>query len=588
MIIERLSALREKLQEKGIDSFIITGTDPHQSEYPADRWKSRAYFSGFTGSAGVMLVTADDALLWTDSRYFIQAENELEGSGIRLMKEGMEGVPSLTEYLKGNVRKKMRVGVDGDTISISSFRHIASVLASSGAELVATEGIISSIWKGQPAMPDSKAYEIDERYAYIPMQKKIAAIRSRLRDEGCRWTFISSLDDIAWILNLRASDVKYNPVFYSYLFISLSKAVLFTDESRLPESFKGIDVRPYEEAGSCIEELARGTGYYSPDKNPASFMHVLSKGKNKEGMDFSLVMKSMKSKGEAEGMRKAHILDGAAYVTFLSKLLSNDGLYDEIMLANMLERERERMEGYIGPSFAPISAFGPHGAIVHYSPSETSSGLIMGHGLLVLDTGSQFMFGTTDVTRTLVFGSDPTEEEKKDYTLVLKGHLALQRQKFPKGTRGVQLDVLAKQFLWNQGENFLHGTGHGVGFHLSVHEGPQRISTALLDIPLMPGMVISDEPGLYKEGRYGIRIENLLIVREDDETEFGAFYRFEPLTMVPYEKKLIDVDMLTDQELEQINSYHKKVYYNLAPYLDAYSSEWLRLASSPMERKQVY
>ena len=584
---EKLAKLRERLKEERIDRYIITGTDPHQSEYTAPRWRTREFISGFTGSSGTVVITESEAYLWTDSRYFIQAAIELP-SCYTLMKLGTEGTPDPWEWLTANTSEGMVVGVDSSEISIGLFTRLSEQLAKKKAKLLGTDDFLSAIWPNRPDIPMTVCEIMDAEYSGETSEKKLKRIRDILRNKGLRWTFISSLDDVAWITNLRADDIQCNPVFVSYLFISLSKAVLFTDESRLPESFKGIDVKPYEEAGSCIEELARGTGYYSPDKNPASFMHVLSKGKNKEGMDFSLVMKSMKSKGEAEGMRKAHILDGAAYVTFLSKLLSNDGLYDEIMLANMLERERERMEGYIGPSFAPISAFGPHGAIVHYAPSETSSGLIMGHGLLVLDTGSQFMFGTTDVTRTLVFGSDPTEEEKKDYTLVLKGHLALQRQKFPKGTRGVQLDVLAKQFLWNQGENFLHGTGHGVGFHLSVHEGPQRISTALLDIPLMPGMVISDEPGLYKEGRYGIRIENLLIVREDDETEFGAFYRFEPLTMVPYEKKLIDVDMLTDQELEQINSYHKKVYYNLAPYLDAYSSEWLRLASSPMERKQVY
>ena len=587
-IEERLQALRERLREEGLDSFIITGTDPHQSEYPADRWRSRAYFSGFTGSAGDLLVEGGQAFLWTDSRYFIQAADELDGTGIILMKEGMEGVPSLEDHLSSSAVKGMKVGIDGDTVSIGRFRRLSATLAAKGAALEATDGIISSVGKGRPPVPDTKAYRVDERYAYTPMAKKIASIREALRAKGARWTFISSLDDIAWVLNLRASDVRYNPVFYAYLFISLSKAVLFTAPERLPEDFRGIEVRPYEEAMPALEELARGTGCYSPDRNPASMMGILARSRNIEGMDIPASMKSMKSKGEAEGMRRAHVLDGAAYAIFLSKLTAGDGLYDEIMLAQMLERERSRMEGYIGPSFAPISAFGPHGAIVHYSPTEASSGLVMGHGLLVLDTGSQFAFGTTDVTRTLVFGGEPTEEERTDYTLVLKGHLALQRQRFPKGTRGVQLDVLAKQFLWQQGESFFHGTGHGVGFHLSVHEGPQRISSALIDVPLMPGMVVSDEPGIYKEGRYGIRIENLLIVREDEETEFGTFYRFEPLTMVPYEKKLIDADMLTDEELEQVNRYHRKVYYSLAPYLDAYSSEWLRLASSPMERKQVY
>ncbi len=578
---ERLERLREKLKEEGLDSFIVTGTDPHMSEYPADRWRSREYFSSFTGSAGTLIVREYQALLWTDSRYFIQAEKELED--VLLMKEGID--PSPEAYLKSVGAR--RVGVDGDSISIERFRRIGSAIAPEG-KLIATD-IVSSVWTGRPEMPSSSLYAVDERYASTPYLKKIAMIREVLRQKDRRWTFISSLDDIAWTLNLRASDIPCNPFFYSFLFISLSKAVLFIDTSRLGDiMLDKIEVREYESVYQDLPELARGAGFYSPTKTAAAFLDILSKPRNEEGIDITTMMKCRKAKGELDGMRKAHILDGAAFVLFRSKLTSNDGLYDEVMLSDMLERERMRMDGYIGPSFAPVSAFGPNGAIVHYSATRATSALVIGHGLLVLDTGSQFAFGTTDVTRTLVFGGEAEEDEKRDYTLVLKGHLALLRQRFPRGTRGVQLDVLAKQFLWQYGENYLHGTGHGVGFHLAVHEGPERISPALVDIPLEPGMVLSNEPGVYREGKYGIRIENLMVVKEDQETEDGQFCVFDSLTMVPYEKALIDADLLTDEEIDQINTYHKKVYYTLAPYLDSYSSEWLRLASSPIERNPIY
>ncbi len=593
MITERLENLRDILRERDIDWYIITGDDPHGSEYPALRWRTREFISGFTGSAGTVMISQDRALLWTDSRYFIQAEKELEGTGFELMKEGMEGVPTLSGFLESIAEKGMRVGIDSATFPVSSYRRLSSVLEKKGAFLTDAGDLIDRLWKDRPDVPSSSPVRlIDTARAGESSHDKLRRIRDILREKGARWTFISSLDDIAWITNLRAGDIPYNPLFYSFLFISLSKAVLFIAPGRLSDEIaevlsKDFQFEEYNDVAAVLPSLIRGTGYYSPEKTAALFIDTAGNRKNIAGIDISTYLKAQKNKQELDGMRKAHLLDGAAYVTFLSKLDTVNGIYDEKMISDMLERERKRMEGYIGPSFSPISAFGENGAVVHYRTPDDRPGRVMGHGLLVLDTGSQFSTGTTDVTRTLFFGMEPDAEEKRDYTLVLKGHLALLSQIFPKGTRGVQLDAIAKQFLWQEAETFFHGTGHGVGCCLMVHEGPQRISPALTDVPLLPGMVVSDEPGLYKEGRYGIRIENLIYVRKECSNEFGEFYSFENLTYVPYDKRLIDTDLLTDDEIERINSYHRKIFYMLSPYLDSYSAEWLKLYASPIERNSV-
>lgn len=578
MIAERVERLRKALRERGLEAYIITGTDPHQSEYVSPRWRSREFISGFTGSAGTVVITLDEALLWTDSRYWIQAKAELDGSPFSLMRDGDTGVPSPFEWLAA---KGLRTGADGSTISISDFRK----LEGKGISISITDDLLSSFWNNRPSIPATKAYDVPLQYAGCSREEKIGRIREGLREKGASWTFISSLDDIAWTLNLRASDVPYNPVFVSYLFISQDEAILFADRSRFEPELasrlsSAVTIMAYEEAWTALREKAAGKGYIAPDRTAATFIGISSSFLF--GRDISMDLKARKNEAEMEGMRKAHLLDGVAYVRFLSSLDRN-GRYTEMELSRMLEREREKLDGYIEPSFRPISAWKDHGAIVHYSASEKSNAAVEGDGLLVLDTGSQFLFGTTDITRTLLFGR-PTEEERRDYTLVLKGHLALARSRFIEGTRGVQLDVLAKQFLWNEGESFFHGTGHGVGCHLSVHEGPLRISSALIDVPLLPGMVVSDEPGVYKEGRHGIRIENLVTVIPDRSTEFGNFYRFETLTLVPYEKDLIDIDLLTDEEINQINCYHEVVRERLSQYLEGEALGYLERASSPIVR----
>ena len=585
---KRLTGLRRELKERELDAWIVTGTDPHQSEYVAPRWRTREFISGFTGSAGIVVVTLDKALLWTDSRYFIQAEKEIAGTEYQLMKLETPGTPDFMEWLEVNMDENSRVGVDSSSISISLFDSLSKQLSEKNIRFEATEDLISPLWEKRPEVPCSPVWQMSAENTGRSAYDKVEDVRSVLRKKGLRWTFVSSLDDIAWITNLRADDIPCNPVFVSYLFISLTKAVLFIDKKRfegekeiLQDVKQVFEIKPYEAVLEALPKLSRGAGCFSPAKVSEVFHKALSGKKNVFSPDITTMMKARKNKAEMKCMRLSHIYDAAAYVSFLARLDWN-GKYNEIEIAELLEAERKKIPGYIGPSFNPIAGYREHGAMCHYSADEESSSEIKGHGLLVLDTGSQFEYGTTDITRTLLFGTEATEEEKRDYTLVLKGHLALARQHFPEGTRGVQLDAIAKQFLWQYGETFFHGTGHGVGCCLNVHEGPHRISNALIDVPLLPGMVVSDEPGLYKEDRYGIRIENLLAVKEEEKTEFGEFYSFEVLTLVPYEKRLIDTSLLTEEERQQINDYHQRIFNVLHELVDKDVLKWLENATSPL------
>ena len=581
MVDEKLDALRRKLREDNLDAYYVTGSDSHQSEYVAPHWRVREFLSGFTGSAGTVVVTQDKALLWVDSRYFIQAASEIKDTEFEMMK--MESTdPSAIEWMLLNLEKGAKVAVEESEISISSFDEISKALVEKDISFIPIKDILSSIWIDRPAIPHTVVCEMRAEYVGISSFEKLQILRRELKRKGASWLFLSGLDDIAWLTNLRADDIPYNPVFYAFMFISQDKAVLFTSKDRF-ERLDGypFEIRDYSEVFESLSSLIQGKGCYDPRKVVMSFKRYFSND-DMECRDMTTDLKAVKSDVEKEGMRMCHVEDGAAYVDFLARL-DRKKVTDEISVSDALEREREKRKGYLGPSFSPISGFSEHGAMCHYSASAESNKKIEGDGLLVLDTGSQFEYGMTDVTRTLLFGN-ANAEERKDYTLVLKGHLALSRQRFIKGTCGVHLDVLAKQFLWQNGESYFHGTGHGVGCHLNVHEGPMKISSHLIDVPLRPGMVISDEPGVYKEGRHGIRIENLIMVKEDISTEFGDFYSFEVLTLVPYEKALIDDTLLSDEEIKQINDYHKRVYESLKDRVDESSLDYLEKATSPIKR----
>ncbi len=589
MINERVEEIRRIMEKDGVDAWYITGTDPHQSEYVSARWRTREFISGFSGSAGTVVITRDKALLWVDSRYYIQGADQIQGTQYVLMKDGMEGVDKPLDWLKNNMKAGECVGVDGSTISIEDFRNMEKTLREKKVRLAATGDYFDSVWKDRPALPFSRCVSMADEYAGFTRAAKINFVRLKMRQRGVEWTFISSIDDIAWLTNLRGDDIPCNPVFISYAFISFDKAVLFVDKKRFDKDLlkkveEDFEIRPYSDAQKDVASLtSRGKGLYSAKKVCYSFAQSLVKKRNTEDTDITTILKARKNPVEMEGMRRAHFLDGVAFANFMASI-DPLGSYTELEIAHRFEEERKKMEGYLGPSFEPISAFAEHGAVVHYSPSPESDKKIEGQGLLVLDTGSQFEFGTTDLTRTLLFGSEATEAQKKDYTLVLKGHLALARAIFPKGTVGTQLDVLAKQFLWCSCETYMHGTGHGVGCRLNVHEGPMNISPRLLNVPLEPGMVVSDEPGVYKAGRWGIRIENLIACQSFEKSEFGEFYNFEVLSMVPYEKKLIDVRYLNDVEIAQIDAYHQWIKDQLIDYVFEETKPWLEEATSPLRK----
>lgn len=589
MINERVELIRKRMREDGLSAWYVTGTDPHQSEYVASRWRTREFISGFSGSAGTVVITLDKALLWVDSRYYLQGEEEIKGSEYTLMKEGLENVDSPIDWLCKNMKAGEKVGVDRATISIDDYTTMGSKLKDRRVSFVLTDDYFAKVWKDRPALPFSKCVSMKDEYAGFTRAAKINFVRLKMRQKEVEWTFISSIDDIAWLTNLRGDDIPCNPVFISYAFISFTKAVLFVNKKRFDKDLlkkvsEDFEIRPYEDAEKDLAELAKkGKGLYSSKKVSCSFIDILRKKKNTDDTDITTNLKARKNPVEMEGMRRAHFLDGVAFANFMAGI-DPLGSYTELEIARRFEDERKKMEGYLGPSFEPISAFNEHGAVVHYSPSPETDKKVEGQGLLVLDTGSQFEFGTTDLTRTLLFGAEATEAQKKDYTLVLKGHLALARQIFPKGTIGTHLDVLAKQFLWCSTETYMHGTGHGVGCRLNVHEGPVNISARLRDVPLETGMVISDEPGVYKAGRYGIRIENLIACQSYTESEFGEFYNFEILSMVPYERKLIDVRYLTDVEIAQIDAYHQWVRDQLIDYVFEETKPWLEEATSPLKR----
>ncbi|HAF85351.1 MAG TPA: aminopeptidase P family protein [Sphaerochaeta sp.] len=586
---QRIASLRTILEREGLDGWYINGTDPHQSEYVSERWKSRAWISGFTGSAGSVLVTMTEALLWVDSRYFIQGAQQIEGTCLKLMKLDTEGVKDPQSWMATELPETSRVGIDGSTLAVTLKAEMDAAFKQRGIALVACPDYLEKIWTDRPMIPPTTVVDLPNEIAGFSRIQKLTMTRLAMVQKGCNYTLVSSLDDIAWITNLRSSDVSvHSPVFLSFLLIGTEKAWLFTDPKRFSKEIREAlveeyEILPYEDAKTTIESLLteEDTLYYDPKKLNLTLYEATLKAKHVEGRDFTTDLKACKNETELEGMRRSHLLDGVALVNFLARLDTEKGVYDEIGVSTLLRKQRERDKACIGASFSPISGWGEHGAICHYSATKESSSRIEGDGLLVLDTGGMYEFGLTDITRTILFGK-ATDEQKRDYTLVLKGNLALASARFPEGTCGYQLDILARQFLWQQGLTFFHGTGHGLGFRLNVHEGPAVINTRAIDVPLKRGMIISDEPGIYREGRHGIRIENILTVREDIKTEFGQFFSFEVLTICPFERKLIEKTLLTESELSMVNTYHRWVYEELKTLVDEEAKAYLKQATLPL------
>ena len=582
-IKERIHALRMAFRPNNIKAFIIPSTDPHLSEYVAPYWMSREWISGFTGSAGTAVILMDKAGLWTDSRYFLQAEKELEGSGITLYKEMLPETPSITKFLCQNLKPGESVSIDGKMFSVQQVEQMKEDLAPYQLQVNLFGDPLKNIWKDRPSIPDAPAFIYDVKYAGKSCGEKVAAIRTELKKKGIFALFLSSLDEIAWTLNLRGSDVHCNPVIVSYLLVTQDEVVYFISPEKITQEVneylqeQQVSLRKYDEAESFLNSFAGENILIDPKKtNYAIYSAINPACKVVRGESPVTLLKAIRNEQEIAGIHHAMQRDGVALVKFLKWLEASvlSGKETELSVDRKLHEFRAAQPLYMGESFDTIAGYKEHGAIVHYSATEESDVTLQSKGFLLLDSGAQYLDGTTDITRTIALG-ELTEEEKTDYTLILKGHIALAMAKFPAGTRGAQLDVLARMPIWSHGMNFLHGTGHGVGHFLSVHEGPQSIRMNENPIVLQPGMVTSNEPGVYKAGSHGIRTENLTLVCKDKEGMFGEYFKFETITLCPICKKGIIKEMLTAEEVKWFNDYHQTVYKKLSPSLNEEEKKWL-------------
>lgn len=577
-----LEALRDLMRSKHIDAVIIPGTDPHQSEYPSEHWKFRDYVSGFTGSNGTAVVTLDDAGLWTDSRYFLQAAEQLEGSGFTLRKENIPGEPTVLEWLGEVLDEDAVVGVDGRLFSLIEANRIEMFCAQNGFMFAPDFRAAEAIWTDRPARPMNQAFVHDEALAGEDVDSKISRVVDALDAADADGLLITALDEIAWLLNLRGSDVDYTPVVIAFAYVSEDERVLFIDSAKVTSEVKdhlkkyGVKIKDYDDIEKFLGKIS-STATVMVDPNRVSDALGQAMICNKTYMASPVIaLKGVKNESQIAGFRQAMLYDGAAMVRMMMWLEQNvaNGI-TEMDVDRRLQQERAAYASNRGDSFHMIAGYKDHGAIVHYEATDESAYTLAPEGLLLIDTGGQYLEGTTDITRTISLGN-PTAAEKHDYTLILKGHLALARAVFPKGTMGVQLDVLARGPLWNEGMTYLHGTGHGVGHFLGCHEGPQSIRMEANPTPLELGMVTSNEPGIYKTGEYGIRTENLLLcVPACSNEEWGEFYKFESLTLFPYDTTLMDMEMLSREEVKQINDYHAMVCERLRPLLNADEAQWL-------------
>lgn len=587
MINERIRMLRLALKANSISAFIIPSTDPHLSEYVAPHWKMREWISGFTGSAGTIVILENCAGLWTDSRYFIQAAQQLEGTDITLYKEMLPGTPTITEFLCQNLKPEDVVGINGKMFSIEQVEQIRQKLETYNIHLETSGYLPDEIWKDRPGIPEAKAFIYDPKYAGISSEEKITAIRTNLQKSGIEGLFLSALDEIAWTLNLRGNDIHCNPVTISYLLITKNNITYFISPEKLTEEVRNylekiqVNIQPYKGAEDYLRKLNIKNILLNPSKtNYAIYSAVNPLCKIIRGESPVTLLKAIRNKSEIAGIHNAMERDGIALVRFLKWLEESVPTEEitELKVDKKLHEYRAAQALYMGESFDTIAGYKENGAIIHYTATPKSNTTLLPKGFLLLDSGAQYLDGTTDITRTIALG-ELTEEEKIDYTLILKGHIALATAIFPVGTRGAQLDVLARMPIWQHKMNYLHGTGHGVGHFLSVHEGPQSIRMNENPVVLQPGMVTSNEPGVYKAGSHGIRTENLTLVCEAGEGMFGRYLQFETITLCPICKKGIIKEMLTKEEIAWLNTYHQNVYNRLSPHLDEEEKAWLKEAT---------
>lgn len=594
VIITRIEELRTVMKSEGIDAFVFPSTDPHNGEYVPEHWKGREFISGFNGSAGTAVVTMDDAALWTDSRYFLQAEEQLAGTGFRLMKLKIEGTPTISQWLGRKLAANggTVVGIDGMVNSIGTVEALADELRAEGGITLRTNfDPLKVIWKDRPAIPSDMAIVHPQKYAGESAQSKIARIRQALRERHVEGMLVSALDDIAWALNIRGTDVHCNPVVVSYLLITMDSVTLYINSDKLTPVVRehlaanGVMTDEYEN----VKKGLAGYDGYNILMDPDETCYTLYKayGDRPKVLAPSPLpsMRIVKNETEIMGYRYSMLRDGIAMVKFLRWLVPavEEGGVTEVSASDELEAFRAEQSLFKDISFDTIAGYGAHGAIVHYEPTPETDIELKPEGLLLLDSGAQYLDGTTDITRTIALGP-VTDEQKHIYTLVLKGHIRLAMAKFPANASGTQLDILAREAMWREGLNYMHGTGHGVGSYLSVHEGPHQIRMEYKPEPLRVGMTVTNEPGLYLAGKFGVRIENTMLITEYMNTEYGRFLKLEPLTLCPIDKAPIDVDMLADEELDYLNDYHAAVFKSLSPYLDDEMTEWLANACAPLTR----
>ena len=588
-ISERIARLREELRREHLSAFIFPTSDPHNSEYTAEHWKGREWISGFNGSAGTAVVTLDNAALWTDSRYFIAAEEQLQGTEFQLMKLKVEGTPSIAEWLGRELKDAAdkAVGIDGMVNSTNSIKELISDLRTQGGITLRTNfDPLERIWQDRPAIPENPVVIHPLEYAGEPIREKLARIRKALREKHADGMLMAALDDIAWTLNLRGSDVHCSPVFVSYLLISTTEVTLYINKVKLtPEVMsylqaEGVGVKPYDQ----VKQGLKGYFEYNILLDGNEVNYTLYKAVEREIVDASSpvpLMKAVKNEREIAGFRSAMLKDGIAMVKFLKwlKPAVEAGGQTEMSVERKLTALRAEQPLFHGLSFDTIVGYEEHGAIVHYEVIPETDATLHPKGLLLIDSGTQYQDGTTDVTRTIALGP-LTEEQKRVYTFVLKGHIDLQLLHFPDGASGTQLDAIARRPLWQAGMNFLHGTGHGVGCYLNCHEGPHQIRMEWIPARLQAGMTVTDEPGVYLGGRFGVRIENTLLVVPAEETECGRFLGFETLTLCPIETSPIIKELMTPEEIQWLNDYHTTVYERLSPYLNEVEKAWLRKATA--------
>ena len=589
-INQRLEDLREVMRREHLAAFIFPSTDPHQGEYVPDHWKGREFISGFNGSAGTAVVTLTSAALWTDSRYFLAAADQLKDTEFHLMKQKVEGTPTIAEWIGKECGAGVEVGIDGMVNSTNSVRELIAELRKQGGITLRTNlDPLAQIWQDRPLIPVNPVEEYPLTYAGEAASVKIARIRQALRKLHADGMLMASLDDIAWTLNLRGTDVHCSPLFVSYLLISSTAVTLYINKEKLtPEVVaylrgEGIGVDAYENVQRGLKDYFEYNILLDPDEVNYTLFNTVTR-EVIEAESPVKRMKTIKNDTEIAGFKQAMLKDGIAMVKFLywlDKQLSEGETLTEISVSDELASLRAEQTLFRGLSFDTIAGYEAHGAIVHYESTPETDVPLRPEGLLLLDSGAQYLDGTTDLTRTIALGP-VTEEQRKVYTLVLKGHIQLELCKFPSGTSGTQIDVLARKDMWRVGMNYLHGTGHGVGSYLNVHEGPHQIRMEWKPAPLVAGMTVTDEPGIYLEGKFGVRIENTLLVTYYNETEFGKFLKFEPLTLCPIDKKPIIKEMMLPEEIEWLNQYHRRVFEQLSPRLDDNEMEWLQEACAPL------